>query len=178
MSQCFALVERHGRGGGVSWAALACPRRDSHYARTRELAKDIATLLDCTTWVRFRSRAHGRGRRAAPSTPNAPPRGFMILLEAGGARQETSRASIFTARVLPEHELLQRRVSTDWWTPACAPRSKKRRASSRYRAGVGTLDEIFETLALLQLKRIGHKSSRAVHRHELRWMLRRVVGIF
>ena len=49
MSQCFALVERHGRGA-VYLGSARVPETHSHYARTRELAKDIATLLDCTTW--------------------------------------------------------------------------------------------------------------------------------
>ena len=152
MSQCFALVERHGRGA-VYLGSARVPETHSHYARTRELAKDIATLLDCTTWSGLGPGLLDAATRGALDAERAAA-GFMILLEAGGARQETREhpylprecylnTSFFSAR---KHGLVDAGVRSALEEKTCFVALP---------GGVGTLDEIFEILALLQLKRIG-----------------------
>ena len=124
-----------------------------HFKAAEELARDVAAALDCTTWSGLGAgmmEAVTRGGAAAEK----PVAGFMILLEAGGVRQASRRhpylpdevyhtTSFFSAR---KHGLVDAGVR-------CSV--EDRTAFFALPGGVGTLDEIFEVLALLQLKRIG-----------------------
>ena len=152
MSRCFDLVERHGRGA-VYLGSARVGETHPHYARSRELAREVATTLGCTTWSGLGPGIMDAVTRGALDAGKTAA-GFMILLEAGGARQETREhpylpssvylnTSFFSAR---KHGLVDAGVRQD---------ESEKTAFFALPGGVGTLDEIFKILALLQLKRIG-----------------------
>lgn len=152
MEECFDLVARMGRGA-VYLGSARVPEDHPHFQAAQELARDVAAALNCTTWSGLGPglmEAVTRGGQEA----NKPVAGFMILMEAGGARQASRRhphlpdevyrtLSFFSAR---KHGLVDagvRRAAAD------------RTAFFALPGGVGTLDEVFEVLALLQLRRMG-----------------------
>lgn len=152
MDACFDVVERMGRGA-VYLGSARVPEDHPHFAMARDLARDVATAYDCTTWSGLGAgmmEAVTRGGMEA----GKPVAGFMILLEAGGQRQASRThpylppevyhtASFFSAR---KHGLVDAGIRAN---------KTDRTAFFALPGGVGTLDEIFEVLALLQLRRIG-----------------------
>jgi len=152
MQLCYDVVERMGRGA-VYLGSARVPEDHPHFAAAKDLARDVALALDCTTWSGLGAgmmEAVTRGGMEA----GKPVAGFMILLEAGGMRQASREhpylpqdvyhtTSFFSAR---KHGLVDAGVRN-------AP--EDRTAFFALPGGVGTLDEIFEVLALLQLRRIG-----------------------
>lgn len=152
MRACFDLVERMGRGA-VYLGSARVPEDHPHFKAAEELARDVATSLDCTTWSGLGAGMMEAVTRGGTSA-GKPVAGFMILLEAGGLRQASRRhpylpddvyhtTSFFSAR---KHGLVDAGVR-------CS--STDRTAFFALPGGVGTLDEIFEVLALLQLRRMG-----------------------
>jgi len=153
LSLCFDLVERLGRGA-VYIGSARVPESHPHYALARELARDIAIELDCTTWSGAGAGMMDAAIRGGEDA-GKPVGGIMISLEAGGSRTKPSRvhpylpassyvcARFFSAR---KHGLVDAgsRVS-----------ARDRTAFFVLPGGVGTLDEMFEILALRQLKRVG-----------------------
>ena len=82
---CYDVVERMGRGA-VYLGSARVPEDHPHFAAAKDLARDVALALDCTTWSGLGAgmmEAVTRGRMEA----GKPVAGFMILLEAGGMRQ-------------------------------------------------------------------------------------------
>ena len=152
MRACYEVVERMGRGA-VYLGSARVPEDHPHFQHAKELARDVALAHDCTTWSGLGAgmmEAVTQGGMAA----GKPVAGFMILLEAGGQRQASRKhpylpdenyltTSFFSAR---KHGLVDAGVRN---TP------DDRTAFFALPGGVGTLDEIFEVLALLQLRRIG-----------------------
>ena len=154
MQRCYDLVEQLGRGAVYLGSARA-KETDAQYALARELARDVARALDCTTWSGVGPGFMDAVTRGALDA-DKPVGGFMILLEAGqrGKLQPTRvhpylppscylTTSFFSAR---KHGLVDAGVRAS---------ARDRTAFIALPGGVGTLDEIFEVLALLQLKRIG-----------------------
>lgn len=153
LSRCFDLVERLGRGA-VYIGSARVPESHPHYALARALARDMATELNCTTWSGAGAGMMDAAIRGGEDA-GKPVGGIMISLEAGGARTTPSRvhpylpassylcARFFSAR---KHGLVDAgtRVS-----------ASDRTAFIVLPGGVGTLDEMFEILALRQLKRVG-----------------------
>ena len=152
MRECFEMVARMGRGA-VYLGSARVPEHHPHFQAAKELARDVAAALNCTTWSGL-----GPGMMEAVTqggiAAGKPVSGFMILLEAGGQRQAARRhpylpqdvyhtTSFFSAR---KHGLVDAGMR-------CA--HTDRTAFFALPGGVGTLDEMFEVLALLQLKRIG-----------------------
>ena len=152
MRSCFGVVERMGRGA-VYLGSARVPEDHPHFAQARALARDVAATYDCTTWSGL-----GAGMMEAVTRggldAGKPVAGFMILLEAGGARQASRThpylpthayhtASFFSAR---KHGLVDAGVRVT---------ENDRTAFVALPGGVGTLDEIFEVLALIQLRRLG-----------------------
>lgn len=152
MSACYELVEKYGRGA-VYLGSSRVDEMHPHYIASRELARDVAREFGCTTWSGIGPGLMDAVTRGALDA-NAAVSGFMILLEAGGKRQESRihpylpagsylTTSFFSAR---KHGLVDAGVRVS---------ALDRTAFFALPGGVGTLDEIFEVLALMQLRRIG-----------------------
>ena len=154
MQRCYDLVEELGRGV-VYLGSARRKETDAQYALARELARDVARALDCTTWSGVGPGFMDAVTKGALDA-DKPVGGFMILLESGQrGKLQPSRVhpylpqscylttSFFSAR---KHGLVDAGVRVS---------AQDRTAFIALPGGVGTLDEIFEILALLQLKRIG-----------------------
>jgi len=153
MTACYALIERLGRGA-VYLGSSRTQENSMHFVRARELARDIARLLNCTTWSGVGPGIMDAVTRGALDA-GKPVGGFMILLEAGQGKLQQSRvhpylprdvyltSSFFSAR---KHGLVDAGVRVNASDKTCFV---------AFPGGVGTLDEIFEILALFQLNRIG-----------------------
>ncbi|CAL5202281.1 unnamed protein product [Lathyrus oleraceus] len=153
INQCYELINRLGRG----IVYLGSSRMDSthsHYVQAQHLAKEMASLLECTTWS-----GAGPGLMDAVTQgallAGKPVGGFKIGREAGEwtssnfhpylPSQNYLTCRFFSAR---KHGLVDAVVRNN-------PFDKT--AVVALPGGVGTLDEMFEMLALIQLERIGSK---------------------
>lgn len=151
MARCFDLVRRLGRGA-VYLGSSRVPPTHPHFLQTTELAREIARLLDCTTWT-----GAGPGLMDAAIQgafeADKPVGGLKIAKEAG---EWTS--SGFHPYLPPETYLTCRFFSArkhGLVDAAVRSSSTDRTAVVALPGGVGTLDELFEILALIQLERIG-----------------------
>ncbi|EER93868.1 hypothetical protein BDA96_01G186500 [Sorghum bicolor] len=151
MARCFDLVRRLGRGA-VYLGSSRVPPTHPHFLQTTELAREIARLLDCTTWT---GAGPGLMDAAIQGALEAgkPVGGLKIAKEAG---EWTS--SGFHPYLPPETYLTCRFFSArKHGLVDAAVRSSPtdRTAVVALPGGVGTLDELFEIMALIQLERIG-----------------------
>ncbi|XP_021288253.1 uncharacterized protein LOC110419500 [Herrania umbratica] len=151
IEQCYELIHRLGRGVVYLGSSRMGPGHP-HYSQTLELSREIANLLDCTTWT-----GAGPGLMDAAITgafqAKKPVGGFKIRREAG--EWSTSNfhpylpsdtyltCRFFSAR---KHGLVDAAVRSSIFDKT---------AVVALPGGVGTLDEMFEILALIQLERIG-----------------------
>lgn len=153
IQRCYELVHKLGRG--VIYLGSSRVKTDhSHYTQTVELAREVAKLLDCTTWT-----GAGPGLMDAAFQgafeANKPVGGLKIAREAGEWTSSNyhpylpSEAYLtcrfFSAR---KHGLVDAAVRNDL---------SDMTAVVALPGGIGTLDEVFEILALIQLERIGSK---------------------
>lgn len=153
LDQCFALVERLGRGV-VYLGSARVKESHSHYVHARSLSKEIAHTLDCTTWSGGGAGMMDAATRGALDA-NKPVGGIMIDLEAG---QRKGTKPSRTHPYLPAESYLCARFfsARKHGLVDAATRATKRDRTAfvALPGGVGTLDEIFEILALVQLKRL------------------------
>lgn len=153
MHMCYELVHKLGRG--VIYLGSSRVKSDhSHYLQAAELAREVATLLDCTTWT-------GAGPGLMDAAINGaleakkPVGGFKIAKESGEwttsnfhpylPTETYITCRFFSAR---KHGLVDAAVRNN---------PSDRTAVVAFPGGIGTLDEVFEILALIQLERIGSK---------------------
>nr|KJB13808.1 hypothetical protein B456_002G095400 [Gossypium raimondii] len=151
IEQCYELIHRLGRGVVYLGSSRMGPGHP-HYAQTLELAREIANLLDCTTWTGAGPGLMDAAIKGAQEAGKAVG-GFKIGKEAG--EWTTSKfhpylpsetyltCRFFSAR---KHGLVDAAVRSS---------SSDKTAVVALPGGVGTLDEMFEILALIQLERIG-----------------------
>ncbi|KAJ1380393.1 LOG family [Sesbania bispinosa] len=153
IKQCYELINRLGRGVVYLGSSRMGPGH-SHYVQAQELAKEIANLLDCTTWS-----GAGPGLMDAVTQgamlAGKPVGGFKIGKEAGEwtasnfhpylPSENYLTCRFFSAR---KHGLVDAVVRND---------SFDKTAVVALPGGIGTLDELFEIMALIQLERIGSK---------------------
>ncbi|KAG5597939.1 hypothetical protein H5410_039171 [Solanum commersonii] len=151
IEQCYELIHRLGRGVVYLGSSRMGPGH-LHYIKTFELGNKIATLLDCTTWS-----GAGPGLMDAATQgalqAGKPVGGFKIGKEAGEwtatnfhpylPSESYLTCRFFSAR---KHGLVDAVVRC---------RSSERTAVVVLPGGIGTLDEVFEIMALIQLERIG-----------------------
>ncbi|KAF1879671.1 hypothetical protein Lal_00033329 [Lupinus albus] len=178
IKQCYELINRLGRGVLYLGSARMAPGH-SHYVQAQELAKEasklltylmavflltcwlfihilfsIANLLDCTTWS-----GAGPGLMDAVTQgallAGKPVGGFKIGKEAGEWKSSNYHPYLpsenyFTCRFFSarKHGLVDAIVRNN---------SFDKTAVVALPGGIGTLDEVFEILALIQLDRIGSK---------------------
>ncbi|KAJ0935552.1 putative LOG family protein [Helianthus annuus] len=133
---CYELIRRLGRGVVYLGSARMGPGH-THYIQTQELAKEVANLLGCTSWS-----GAGPGLMDAATQgalqAGKPVAGFKIGKEAN----EWTSTNFHP--YLPSHSYLTCRASNEDKTGVIV-----------LPGGIGTLDEAFEILALIQLERIG-----------------------
>ncbi|CAL5402692.1 unnamed protein product [Camellia sinensis] len=123
-----------------------------HYLQALELGKEIAILLNCTSWTGAGPGLMDAATKGAMQA-GKPVGGFKISKEAGEwtatnfhpylPSETYLTCRFFSAR---KHGLVDAVVRSD---------SSDRTAVVALPGGVGTLDEVFEILALIQLERIG-----------------------
>lgn len=124
----------------------------SHYKQTFELGREVAKLLDCTTWT-----------GAGPGLMDAVVKGALAAKKTVGGFKIGREAGEWTSSnfhpFLPEDTYLTCRFFSA--RKHGLVDAAMRRSSSEMTAvvglpgSIGTLDEIFEVLSLIQLKRIG-----------------------
>ncbi|CAA7048390.1 unnamed protein product [Microthlaspi erraticum] len=148
---CFDLIHRLGRGI-VYLGSARIPPSHSHYLQAQELSREAANLLDCTTWS-----GAGPGLMDAVTKgaleAEKPVGGIKIEKEAGEwtaskfhpylPPQNYHTCRFFSARKHGLVDAVIRNNVSDKTAVIALP------------GGIGTLDEMFEILALIQLKRIG-----------------------
>ncbi|XP_010461909.1 PREDICTED: probable cytokinin riboside 5'-monophosphate phosphoribohydrolase LOGL10 [Camelina sativa] len=148
---CFDLIHRLGRGI-LYLGSARIPPNHSHYIQAQELSREAANLLDCTTWS-----GAGPGLMDAVTKgaleAKKPVGGIKIEKEAGEwtaskfhpylPPQNYHTCRFFSARKHGLVDAVMRNNVSDKTAVIALP------------GGVGTLDEMFEILALIQLKRIG-----------------------
>lgn len=151
IKKCYELIHKLGRG--VVYLGSSRVKTDhSHYLQTLELGKEIARLLDCTSWTGVGPGLMDAAIKGALEAQK-PVGGFKIAKEAG--EWTTSK---FHPYLPPETYLTCRFFSArkHGLVDAVVRNSKSdRTAIVALPGGIGTLDEIFEILALIQLQRIG-----------------------
>ncbi|XP_010500627.1 PREDICTED: uncharacterized protein LOC104777984 [Camelina sativa] len=148
---CFDLIHRLGRG--ILYIGSArIPPNHSHYLQAQELSREAANLLDCTTWS-----GAGPGLMDAVTKgaleAEKPVGGIKIEEEAGEwtaskfhpylPPQNYHTCRFFSARKHGLVDAVMRNNVSD------------KTAVIALTGGIGTLDEMFEILLLIQLKRIG-----------------------
>nr|GLL22540.1 probable cytokinin riboside 5'-monophosphate phosphoribohydrolase LOGL10 [Ipomoea trifida] len=151
IGKCYELIHRLGRGVVYLGSARMGPGHP-HYTQAFELGKEIATLLDCTSWSGAGSGLMDAVTKGALQAGKAVG-GFKIDKEAGEWTATNFHSYLpsetyltcrfFSAR---KHGLVDAAVRSS---------SLDKTAVIGLPGGIGTLDEIFEIMALIQLDRIG-----------------------
>ncbi|KAL1369877.1 cytokinin riboside 5'-monophosphate phosphoribohydrolase LOG7 isoform X2 [Arachis hypogaea] len=151
IKQCYELINRLGRGVVYLGSSRMGPGHP-HYVQAQELSKEIANLLDCTSWS-----GAGPGLMDAVTQgalqAGKPVGGFKIGKEAGEwtasnyhpylPSENYLTCRFFSARKHGLVDVVVRNNSLDKTAVVALP------------GGIGTLDEVFEIMALIQLERIG-----------------------
>ncbi|GAB2284745.1 hypothetical protein Dimus_019199 [Dionaea muscipula] len=152
IERCYGLIGRLGRGIVYLGSSRMGPDHP-HYLQALQLGSKAAGLLDCTSWT-----GAGPGLMDAvikgAMQVGKPVGGFKISKEAGGEWTATN----FHPYLPPETYITCRFFSArkHGFVDAVVRNSKSdRTAVVGLPGGIGTLDEIFEILALIQLQRIG-----------------------
>jgi uncharacterized protein (TIGR00730 family) len=148
---CYALIEKQGRG--VVYYGSARLKQDSpHWERAVHLGRDVANLLGCTTWS-------GGG----PGMMEAATQGALLAGKrvAGIRIQREAGTTVLTASYLPTGSqvhcryLSSRKVALV--DSGVRMKESDRTAYIFLPGGLGTLDEFFEILTLVQLRKLGTK---------------------
>ncbi|KAI3769177.1 hypothetical protein L6452_00277 [Arctium lappa] len=151
IEMCYELIRRLGRGVVYLGSSRMGPGHE-HYIQTQELAREVAHLLGCTSWS-----GAGPGLMDAATQgaleAGKPVGGFKIGKEAGEWAATNFHPYLpsdtyltcrfFSAR---KHGLVDAVVRSS---------TREKTAVIALPGGIGTLDEVFEILALIQLERIG-----------------------
>ncbi|KAJ0607968.1 putative LOG family protein [Helianthus annuus] len=148
---CYELIRRLGRGVVYLGSARMGPGH-THYIQTQELAKEVANLLGCTSWS-----GAGPGLMDAATQgalqAGKPVAGFKIGKEAN----EWTSTNFHP--YLPSHSYLTCRFFSarkhGLVDAAVRASNEDKTGVIVLPGGIGTLDEAFEILALIQLERIG-----------------------
>ncbi|KNA16106.1 hypothetical protein SOVF_092240 [Spinacia oleracea] len=151
IERCYELINRLGRG--VIYVGSARPGSNHpHYREALELSREVANLLDCTTWTGAGPGLMDAAIKGALQA-GKPVGGFKIEKEAGqwsstGSHPYLPHDTYLTCRFFSarKHGFVDAAVRNS---------PSDRTAIIALPGGIGTLDEIFEILTLIQLQRIG-----------------------
>ncbi|CAN0892077.1 Probable cytokinin riboside 5'-monophosphate phosphoribohydrolase LOGL10 [Linum grandiflorum] len=151
VERCYDLINRLGRGT-VYLGSSRIGQDHPHYLQTFELGREMAKLLDCTSWTGAGPGLMDAATKGALKA-GKPVGGFKIGKEAGEwtasnfhpylPSETYITCRFFSAR---KHGLVDAAVRM---------KASDRTAVVVLPGGIGTLDEMFEILALVQLERIG-----------------------
>ncbi|KAL6999172.1 hypothetical protein U1Q18_000332 [Sarracenia purpurea var. burkii] len=151
IERCYELIHRLGRGV-VYLGSSRMGQSHPHYLRALELGREIANLLHCTSWTGAGPGLMDAATKGALQA-GKPVGGFKIGKEAGEWKATNFHPYLpsetyFTCRFFSarKHGLVDaavRRKRSDRTAVVALP------------GGIGTLDEVFEILALIQLERMG-----------------------
>lgn len=148
---CYELVQKLGKGVVYLGSSRTQPGQ-SHFLQAMELAKEVSLLLDCTSWTGVGPGLMDAVVKGALKA-NMPVGGFKISREAG----EWTKSNIHP--YLEEHVYYTCRFFSarkhGLVDAAVRNHPSDRTAFIALPGGIGTLDEIFEILTLIQLQRIG-----------------------
>ncbi|KAJ7960862.1 Cytokinin riboside 5'-monophosphate phosphoribohydrolase [Quillaja saponaria] len=151
IERCYELIHRLGRGVVYLGSSRMGPGH-SHYLQSLELGKEIADLLDCTSWT-----------GAGPGLMDAVTKGVLEAGKPVGGFKIGKEAGEWTASnfhpYLPSETYLTCRFFSarkhGLVDAAVRSKSSDKTAVVALPGGIGTLDEVFEILTLIQLERIG-----------------------
>ncbi|PKA52183.1 hypothetical protein AXF42_Ash014120 [Apostasia shenzhenica] len=151
IQDCYDLIQKLGRGV-IYLGSSRINDEHQHYSKALELARDVAKLLECTTWTGAGPGLMDAAIKGALEA-GKPVGGFKIAKESGEWTSSNFHPYLppdtyltcrfFSAR---KHGLVDAAVRN---TPSDMT------AVVAFPGGIGTLDEVFEVLALIQLERIG-----------------------
>lgn len=149
--RCYELIHKLGRGVVYLGSSRMGPSHP-HYLQTLDLGREIANLLNCTSWS-------GVG----PGLMDAATKGALQAGKPVGGFKIGKEADEWTATnfhpYLPSETYLTCRFFSarkhGLVDAAVRLNSSDKTAVVALPGGVGTLDEVFEILALIQLERIG-----------------------
>ncbi|XP_047342147.1 probable cytokinin riboside 5'-monophosphate phosphoribohydrolase LOGL10 [Impatiens glandulifera] len=151
IERCYELIQRLGRGV-VYLGSSRMGADHPHYSNSLELGREIANLLSCTSWTGVGPGLMDAAIKGAMQA-GKPVGGFKIAKEAGEWTTTNIHPYLpsdtyltcrfFSAR---KHGLVDAAVRND---------ESDRTAVIALPGGIGTLDEIFEVMSLIQLERIG-----------------------
>ncbi|XP_078442728.1 putative lysine decarboxylase family protein isoform X1 [Wolffia australiana] len=151
ITKCYKLIERLGRGV-IYLGSSRFDHSHPHYRETLHLGREIANLLGSTTWTGAGPGLMDAATRGALSV-NKPVGGFKISREAEQWRSSSSHPYLphdtyltcrfFSARKHGLVDAVVRKSTLDRTAVIALP------------GGIGTLDEIFEVMTLIQLQRLG-----------------------
>ncbi|XP_065862508.1 probable cytokinin riboside 5'-monophosphate phosphoribohydrolase LOGL10 [Euphorbia lathyris] len=153
IGRCYELINKLGRGVIYLGSSRMGPDHP-HYLKAMDLGREVAKVLDCTSWT---GAGPGLMDAAVKGAMQAgkPVGGFKIAREAGewtasNFHPYLSSETYLTCRFFSarKHGLVDAAVRNS---------SSDRTAVVALPGGIGTLDEMFEILALIQLERIGSK---------------------
>ncbi|KAK9084671.1 hypothetical protein Sjap_025082 [Stephania japonica] len=151
IEKCYGLIRSLGRGVVYLGSSRMGPDH-LHYEQTLELSKEISLLLDCTSWT-----------GAGPGLMDAAIKGALQAGKPVGGFKIGKEANEWTTTnihaYLPSETYLTCRFFSarkHGLVDAAVRKSNlERTAIVALPGGIGTLDEMFEILALIQLQRIG-----------------------
>ncbi|XP_010557514.1 PREDICTED: probable cytokinin riboside 5'-monophosphate phosphoribohydrolase LOGL3 isoform X2 [Tarenaya hassleriana] len=151
LERCFDLIHRLGRGVVYLGSARFLPNH-SHYLQAQDLSREVAKLLDCTTWS-----------GAGPGLMDAVTKGALEIGKPVGGIKIDKEAGEWTASKFHPYLPPQNYHTCRFFSArkhglvdAVIRNSvSDRTAVIALPGGIGTLDEMFEILALIQLERIG-----------------------
>lgn len=148
---CYKLIDSLGRGA-VYFGSARTSVDHSHYLKAKELAHEVALLLNCTSWTGAGPGLMDAVMKGAMEAKH-PVGGFRIAMEGGSWVQSSvhpylANETYYTCRFFSarKHGLVEagvRNSASDRTSFICLP------------GGLGTLDEVFEIIALIQLNRLG-----------------------
>ncbi|KAJ4976077.1 hypothetical protein NE237_001183 [Protea cynaroides] len=151
IERCYELIEKLGRGVVYLGSSRMEPDHP-HYMQAMELGREIANLLDCTSWT-----------GAGPGLMDAVTKGALQAGKLVGGFKISREAGQWTATnvhpYLPSETYLTCRFFSarkhGLVDAAVRTTVSDRTAVIALPGGIGTLDEMFEILTLIQLERIG-----------------------
>ncbi|KAL7130869.1 hypothetical protein ABFS83_13G160900 [Erythranthe nasuta] len=151
IEQCYELINRLGRGV-VYLGSARLGHNHPHYAQAFDLGKEIAKLLNCTSWS-----------GAGPGLMDAVTKGALQAGKPVGGFKIAKEAGEWTATNFHPYLPLDTYLTCRFFSArkhglvdaAARASSSDKTAVVVLPGGIGTLDEAFEILALIQLERIG-----------------------